>query len=229
MNNYKYLLFDADNTLFDFNKAERAAFLSLSRVSPDVFKDEHYESYHKINDSMWKSLERGEITKSHLKTLRFQKLYESFGHSADPEFVSHTAKEYESALGNGRFLIDGATEILEYLFPNYKIHIITNGLKEVQTNRFVGSGIEKYISTLFISEEIGYEKPDERFFNTVFDSIGDFDKRKYLVIGDSLSSDIKGAVSYGIDCVHFDPKGNGSAEFAVNYSIQKLNELKNIL
>ena len=156
MNNYKYLLFDADNTLFDFNKAEKSAFLSLGDQLPDVFSEENYGLYHKINDEMWKSLERGEITKAKLKTLRFERLLDAVGHPCSEETSASVAARYESALGNGRFLIDGALEILDYLYERYKIYIITNGLKAVQTKRFDGSLIEKYISKLYISEEIGY-------------------------------------------------------------------------
>ncbi len=229
MNNYKYLLFDADNTLFDFNKAEKAAFLSLGEGLPQIFSEETYDLYHRINDDMWKSLERGEITKSRLKTRRFELLFEALGYPCDESLAESTAKAYESALGNGRFMIDGAAPILEYLSAKYEIYIITNGLVNVQTKRFSGSELEKYIKKLFISEEIGFEKPDARFFETVLERVGDSDRDSYLVVGDSLSSDIKGAVNFGIDAVHFDPAGKGSGEYAVMTSVRHLSELRKFL
>lgn len=226
---YKYLLFDADNTLFDFDKAEKKAFLALSQIDDKVFSSDNYDKYHKINDICWKKLERREITKDKLKSERFAELYRSLGLVCDDDIIKRITAQYPLNLALGSELTEGAVETVAYLSKKYKIYIITNGLAEVQTKRFTASEIYRYVDDMFISETVGYDKPDVRYFDYTLSRIGDADKRKYLVIGDSITSDIDGAINSGIDCILYDPKGKGTFCRKVNDVISHLSELKNIL
>ena len=226
---YKYLLFDADNTLFDFNKAERKAFLGLSEIDEIVFCEENYERYHEINDKLWKKLERKETTKAELRSARFAELYLSLGLEVNTELIERITATYPKKLGLGCDLLDGARGTLAHLSNSYQIYIVTNGLSEVQKMRLERSSIKGYIIKMFVSEDVGFEKPDKRYFDHVLACIGDYDQNRYLVIGDSLTSDIDGAILYGIDCVYFDPNKKGTSGRDVTHIITNLDELCDVL
>lgn len=226
---YKYLLFDADNTLFDFDFSEKQAFLSLNKLYRAAFGEDTYEVYHKINDSLWKMLERGEIEKPCLRLERFRKYLSSLGQTFDEDIITLLAKNFQLSLSHNSTLIDGVGETIRYLSQKYKIYIITNGISHVQTGRFNASVLKEYVERLFISEEIGYDKPDNRFFERVLYEIGDSDKSSYLVIGDSLSSDIDGALGYDIDCIYYDPSDADCGGRHVTYRIKDIRELMDIL
>ncbi len=229
MKKYKYLLFDADNTLFDFNKAEKYAFLSVRAVCPAAFGEDTYHIYHAANDRMWKRLERGEITKEKLRSERFREYLSECRISFDEELIATITEYYPKSLGKCSFLLEDAYEVVCNLSCDYEIYIITNGLKDVQTARFSSSPIRKFIKNVFISEEVGYDKPDVRYFRTVIDAVGDPDTSKYLVIGDSLTSDIDGANAAGLDSVYFTPSGKEIGGRVVNFRISRLTELYGIL
>ena len=226
---YKYLLFDADNTLFDFDTAERMAFLSLSDVCPDAFDEVTYPVYHVINDGLWKALERKEITREKLRSERFRKYLEAVGAPSDDITVALVTKTYPERLSRRSDLINGATELLECLSGQYEIYLITNGITSVQLGRLGNSPIKKYVKDIFISEQIGFEKPDSRYFDHVIRVIGAGSKDECLVIGDSLTSDIDGAIGYGIDCAYFDRNRHGTDGRNVNYHVSDLSQLKEIL
>ncbi len=227
--NYKYLLFDADNTLFDFDKCEREAFLSLNYIAPSVFNLSTFSIYHEINDKLWKEVEKGNVSKYELKTERFRLLFDSLDLNTDHIDFRYVSQEYINKLSTQNFLIDGAYDLLEYLYPNYDMYIITNGLSTVQNTRLSSSIINRFIKKVFISGEIGYSKPDVRYFNYVMKSVGSFATSDYLIIGDSLTSDIKGALNSGIDCVYFKKSVTQKNSDTAKYNIESLLELKNIL
>lgn len=226
---YKYLLFDADNTLFDFNKAERKAFLSLSEIDDGVFNEENYTVYHEINDQLWKKLERKEITKTELRSARFIELYRALGRSVTCELINRITSLYPLRLALGCELTEGALDVVAHLSKNFQIYIVTNGITEVQTKRLELSEINGYIEKMFVSEAVGCEKPDKRYFDYVRNCIGDSDKSRYLVIGDSLTSDMDGAIAFGMDCVLYDPRQKGASGRNVTYTIAHLAELRNLL
>lgn len=226
---YKHLLFDADNTLFDFNYAEREAFLSLSDIDEVVFTAENYPLYHRINDAAWKLLEKGEITKDELKIRRFADLFKYLGMDVQCEKLCEIVSVYPERLADGSKLIDGAFEIIKELSKDFDIYIITNGISGVQNKRFRNSPICEFVNRMFVSEDIGYEKPSAKYFDYVLSEIGDGDTRNYLVIGDSLTSDIDGAIAYGIDCIHYDPGNFGSGGRRVNHTVSLLSEIFDIL
>ena len=227
MKKYKFLLFDADNTLLDFTKAEDTAIrmtMSAFGITPT---DELCKSYSRINDGLWKALERKEVTKEELKIKRFELFLKENSLVAD--YVLMT-KCYMDNLSKQSFVIDGAKELLCSLQSDYEIYIITNGIGFIQRSRMGASEINTLFKKLCISEEIGFEKPDQRYFERVFADIENFDPKRALIIGDSLSSDIRGAVNCGIDSCYFSPSGKlPTGNIQPTYTITKLSQLHNIL
>lgn len=200
---YDIILFDADGTLFDFARSEREAiietFCSLG-LEPD---DEMVDTYSRINDSLWKKLERGEIEKKVLFYHRFELFFEQYGVEADPK---RTAEIYMNRLAQKGFLLDGARDLCERLYGKKRLYIVTNGAEFVQRSRYAVSGIGKYFEEAFISDVIGHQKPSLKFFEYVESHIPDYDREKTLIVGDSLSSDMQGGIAAGIDTCWFNPE-----------------------
>lgn len=235
MKKYTCLLFDADNTLLDFSAAERNAFAQTCQTAGILYSDEGYRQYSHINDSLWKQLERGEITSEKLKCERFclwlhwycsSEKTEQVGETITPDFLRDT---YMNALGHQSDLMPDAEKVCRSLYERYPhMYIITNGIGEIQRARFAATPIRRYFKTLFISGEIGYAKPDVRFFDAVLKQIGTRDKREVLVIGDSLTSDMAGAIASGLDCCYLS-RDRIKPELPVTYTVPDLNALCEIL
>lgn len=227
MKKYFHILFDADNTLFDFDKSEETAFdLAVSKtalkVTPEVCAD-----YHEINESLWKLLEKGGIERSRLKTERFRLLFEKHG-ITDDSYLS-AANDYIYFLGLQTFEIDGVYEMLSRLKDHYGIYVITNGLTSVQESRFSRSRLTTLTNGAFISEKIGFAKPEKSYFDCVISSIGDRDLSHYIVVGDSLTSDIDGAIAYGIDCIWYNRNGASPSGRCPTYTVSKITDVEKIL
>jgi YjjG family noncanonical pyrimidine nucleotidase len=230
MKQYSYLLFDADETLFDFKKAEYEAFhLTCDKVEVP-FSDELYAVYSKINDDLWKLLEKGGTTLAELKLERFRQflVYLGLPEGEVTEKAPLMRDNYVEFLADQSFLMEGAVEVCRALSEKYTLYIITNGISRIQRKRFNASPLMEYITDLFISEEIGVAKPSSEYFDYVTAKIGESDRSKYLVIGDSLTSDMKGAVNYGVDSCFVNPKGV-STSLPVTYTVKKLTELCDFL
>lgn len=204
MMKYTTLLFDADGTLFDFHRSEAEAIreiMSLAGITPT---DALVAAYSEINLSMWKLLERGEIQKSELFYRRFEVFCETFGFSADAKKMAH---DYSAVLSQKSYLFDGAEALCQKLSQKAELYIVTNGLAAVQNGRYARCPLRPYIQKMFISDEIGYEKPDVRYFEAVTAQIPNFDRARTLIIGDSLSSDMRGGIAFGIDTCWYNPSG----------------------
>ena len=225
MRPYRTLLFDLDNTLMDFDRAERTAFFAACSAVGLCADEAVYRLYHEINDSLWKKLERGEITRARLLDLRYEMLLSDLGYS-DERRAHEISEAYFSALAQQRFLMPGAREVCGALALEYRLCLITNGTSVIQQSRLRGSGLEKYFSDVFISERLGVSKPAPAFFDAVFAAVGDFDRASYCVIGDSLSSDIAGAEASRLVAVWIDRTGGGDAQgHAVTCIIHDIREL----
>ena len=206
---YTTILFDADQTLLDFHRCEkeavREAFLNMGVITDD----DMIEEYSRINASLWKMLEKGEIEKKVLVYKRFEIFYEKYSINADPHL---TSSEYMKTLSTKAYLIDGAEELCQRLYGKARMYIVTNGVKSNQESRLSLCGLLKYFDGVFISECTGYEKPQIEFFDYVSQRIPSFDKSRTIIVGDSLSSDIKGGINYGIDTCWFAPSGKTAPE-----------------
>ena len=224
MQKYDTVLFDADETLLDFKKSEKEAIKATLLEFNVSSSPEIIETYSKINASLWKKLERREIDKISLKTERFRELRDRFGLSCDP---TEMAKVYEEKLSNQTYVLDGAKEICEILSKTCRLYIITNGIKYVQTKRFEQSGLKPHFREVFISEDIGFEKPDRRYFEAVAARIPDFDIRRTLIIGDSLTSDIAGGINFDIDTCWYNPKGLFGD--GMTYTVGSLSDIEKIV
>ena len=205
MKRFPVLLFDADNTLFDFDRAEDTA---LAQTLSDIGFDPSpalAEEYRKVNAAVWSEFERDEIDAETLKVERFRRFL-----SAHPEIGCDAAAMsaiYLSRLSRNGQLLPGAEEVLAVLAPGRTIGIITNGLEQVQTGRFESSPIRRFVDFIVISETVGYRKPMREFFDVALSRAGNPDRDDCLVIGDSLSSDIAGGNRCGIPTCWYNPAG----------------------
>lgn len=223
MPRFETLLFDADNTLFDFSSAEKKAITQTMQCFDIVPDTALIVAYSRINDEMWHRLERGEITKAALRTARFEEFCRQFGFSCD---ASQMASTYLGALSAQTALIEGALDVCRTLSGACRLYIVTNGIKSVQTRRFSASLLKDYFSGVFISEEIGFEKPHRGYFEAVARQIENFIPQRTLLIGDSLSSDIKGGIDAGLPTCWFNPERKKAPEdLAIDFEIAALHEL----
>jgi 2-haloacid dehalogenase len=224
---YPWLFFDADGTLFDYERAETTAFQNAIRAAGIAYEDAYLGIYRRINAGLWQALERGEITPAVLPVRRFGLLQEALQLSFSPEWMSAA---YLEQLALQTDLIDGALDVLHTLRSVSRIAILTNGLKAVQRSRLARCALCDYISDLIISEEIGAAKPDTAYFAAAFERLGNPPKGDVLLIGDSLSSDMRGGVDFGLDTCWFNPGGaTRPADMAITYEIARLRELLEIV
>lgn len=230
MNKYKYLLFDLDHTLWDFNRNSNASLLELfNSLNLSVYFsrfEDFLAEYHKINAILWDQYGRGKVSKTFVKYERFIRCLREAG-CKDDDLGKHMAEEYVRISPCKTHLVDGVKEVLETLAGKYEMYIITNGFIEVQYKKIRLSGLSPYFREIFISEEIGYQKPEAGFFQHIFKS-GNLTPRESLVIGDNLKTDIAGARDYGIDTVFFNP--DFEKDFiGATYQINKMQELLGIV
>lgn len=216
------LLFDLDNTLLDFNRAEKAAIsktLTHFGITPD---DSTLKRYSELNLKQWKLLELGKLTRAEVKIRRFELLFKEkhFDVSA-----TEAAKLYETLLAQGHYFMEGAEELLETLYGDYRLYLVTNGTLSVQKGRLKSSGIRRYFEDIFISEEIGYNKPSIEYFNCCFSKIPDLKKESAVIIGDSLTSDIQGGINAGIRTIWFNPNHETAKGIHPDYETDSLCSL----
>jgi 2-haloacid dehalogenase len=224
---YPWLWFDADGTLFDYNRAEGAALRNTFRSLTLPFEDSYLDVYREINQGLWQALERQEITQAVLRFRRFELLMEALQMSGSAEQMSSAYVEQLSICSE---LMEGAYEVLQALDGKSQIAIVTNGLQTVQRGRLENSTIKSFISELIISEEVEAAKPHASFFEAASARCGHPAKGDVLIVGDSLTSDIQGGVDYGIDTCWYNPMGGAKPEgLPITYEIRQLSELLDIV
>lgn len=223
MNNikkYKIVFLDIDDTILDFKKCELNAITkTIERYGVTATK-ELTDKYSEINQSLWKAFERKEISKPELLRKRFDMFFKELDVLVDADEVNYN---YLTYLSEETFLIDNAIFLLDSIYGKCKIYVITNAVERVQRSRLNKSGLLKYFDEVFISELIGYQKPDVRFFEEVYKQIGSPNKDEIIVLGDSLSSDIKGGVNFGVDTCYFNPHHKESEIKNYTYEIDNLS------
>ena len=220
---YPCLLFDADDTLFDYRRAEAEALRAAFEAFGIASRPEWLPVYQRVNAAAWRALEEGSVTPARLRVVRFEQLFAELGIALEPAAFSAV---YLRQLAAQAQLVEGALAVVEALRADHRIAIITNGLADVQRPRLALSPLASSIEHLFISEELGVAKPDPAFFDIALARMAVTDRRGVLVIGDSLSSDIAGGVASGLDTCWFNPdarpRGDGPA---ATYEIRRLDEL----
>lgn len=232
MKRYDFLLFDVDNTLLDFDRAEHDAFMDCLEMFGFERDEQLLVRYSTVNDRHWKMLERGEITRELLMWKRF----EAFSDECDLKPLDPHAfcDAYVRQLSQKSFLLDGALEVCRELSKSYTLCAITNGDARVQHGRFDPSPVYPYFHQTFISHEMGVDKPSGAYFDLVRAALPTLDPARTLVIGDSLTSDIAGGIAWGTDTCWLCPneqKRGAAAEKGLNptYTIAHLRELLDIL
>ena len=222
----EFLFLDLDDTILDFHKAERIA---LSKTILDFGvepTEEVLQLYHVINKWHWEQLELGTLTRAEVLVNRFGVLFEKLGKTVDP---TDCARAYEKNLSIGHYFLPGAEEAVERLSKKYRLFLASNGTASVQKGRMTSANLYRFFETVFVSQEIGYNKPSLDYFNACFAAIPGFDKEKALMVGDSLSSDIKGGINAGIRTVWVNPDHKDCGSIKPDYEIEALSQLEALL
>lgn len=223
MTPYSILLFDADNTLFNFDAGNRRAFSEVCRICHLPDTDELFHAYEAVNAEMWSAFDRGECTKDFLVVERFRLFLERAGLQADPVQCN---KIHLSTLATNTVLLPHALEVCRTLAQTHSLYIVTNAVAAVQKARLAASDLRPYITDAFISEDAGASKPSVAYFDYVFSRIPGITRENCLLIGDSPSSDLQGANNYGIPCCWYNPRDLARPDgMRINYEIRDLPEL----
>lgn len=220
---YSWLLFDADGTLFDYETAESKALAATFTDAGLPYEPATLEIYREINAEMWAAFERGEISQLDLHLARFERTLDALGLQSD---IPLFGERYLYNLGHSPDLIDGALEVVTALAKDHNLYLITNGIPAVQHTRLSLSPIRHHFQGITISGEVGCAKPNPRIFDAAFEGMGHPPKNEVLIIGDSLSADIRGGHDYGIDTCWYNPNGRtADPGLPITYTINSLHEM----
>ena len=223
----KHVLLDLDDTILDFHAAERTALAETFHAVGIEPTEERMARYSEINLEGWQMLERGEIDRREVLHRRFRILFSELG-IAVAEELAQSIYEYRLSLAHP--FMEGGRELLDALRGRYDMYIVSNGTAVVQDKRIKESEIGEYFKGIFISQRVGYDKPRREFFDFCFSEIEDFDHEAAIIIGDSLTSDIKGGLDAGILTCHFNPRGKPNAtDIIPHYTVRRLDEIPTLL
>lgn len=228
---YKFLLFDADNTVLDFDKAEENALYNAFAKYGLPYDQHVLTTYKRNNLYMWQQLELGLADKPTVRDKRFRMTFDELGLDVSDEQLVEISRCYEDGLHHGFAVIDHAEEVLQQLIDDgHTLILVSNGFLSVQVARMKGSGMGKYFPIRFISEQVGYSKPQKEFFDYAFDNIDGFEPSQAIIIGDSLTSDIQGGVNAGIATCWYNPNhAENTRGVRVDYEISDLRQLYEIV
>ena len=223
----EFLFLDLDDTILDFKKAERIAIAKTFRAFGIDPTEEVLELYHHINIAHWQMLERGELTRDEVVVQRFVALFRELGVSAD---AAACADLYSDNLAIGHYFLPGAEEAVISLHKKYRLFLASNGTASVQQGRMTSADLYRFFEIVFVSEELGYNKPEKGFFDSCFARISNFDPEKAIMVGDSLTSDILGGINAGIRTVWVNPGHKPHpAHIVPDYEIEALSQLEGLL
>ncbi len=226
---YNILLWDVDDTLLDFGYSERYAVRKCFELIGHEISDEWVERYSVINQTYWKRLEKGEVTKPQLLRGRFADLFKEMHIDISENELAVFQADYQTALGEVYCYRDSSYELCKKLSLNCRQFLITNGVESSQRSKLKLSGLDAFMEDIFISEVIGHVKPKKEFFDICLSKIPDCDKEKIILIGDSLTSDIMGAINAGIASCWYNPDKKVTSEIIPDYEINNLWDIINII
>ncbi len=198
---YRGVILDADNTLFDFSRSQRESLEAVLEDHPHLAARAH-APFETANQTVWHQYENGKITSQELRVKRFQLLFEELEISADPDVAD---ERYVNVLATKAYLLPGALELLRYLASRMPVVLGTNGLSSIQRGRVRRAGISRFFTGMVISDELGTPKPERGFFEACL-SFLEIPRRSALMVGDSATSDIRGALQAGIDACWYNPE-----------------------
>lgn len=223
---YDFILFDADDTLFDFQKTAEKCFSETCKKMGVPYKEGYYQIYRDINQGYWDLYSVGKVEKSVLKKMRFVDFGKAIGHEIDADKFMPV---YENGLSEISILYPESIPTLEKVKElGIKIYLITNGLANVQRGRLKLSGIGKYFDGIFISDEMGCSKPSKTYYDLVVSQIDGFNPKKALIVGDSLVSDIPLGLENGIDTCYLNHT-NEKTDLPITYEIKNVSEVLNVI
>ncbi len=223
----EFLFLDLDDTILDFHKAERIAIAKTIREFGVEPTEEILGRYHLINKWHWEQLELGKLTRAEVLVNRFGAL---FGELGVPVDAPACAKVYERNLSTGHWFLPGAEEALGELFGKYRLFLASNGTAIVQKGRMTSANLYRWFEEVFVSQEIGHNKPSKAYFEACFARIPGFDREKAMIVGDSLTSDILGGINAGLKTCWVNPgHGPGREDIRPDYEIEGLRQLPKLL
>ena len=222
----EFLFLDLDDTILDFHKAERIAISKTIREFGVEPTEEILNLYHSINKWHWEQLELGKLTRAEVLVNRFGVLFEKLGLEVD---APQCAKTYEINLSQGHWFLPGAEEAVDALSKKYRLFLASNGTAVVQKGRMTSANLYRFFEKVFVSQEIGHNKPSKAYFDGCFAQIPGFDPAKAMIVGDSLSSDIKGGINAGIRTVWVNPEHKPCGDIRPDYEIEALHQLEALL
>lgn len=219
----KAILIDIDDTILDFKKSSKKAFINTIKDFNLTYKDEYFSYFEQINSDLWRDQKLGKISIKNLFKKRSAMMIEYLGLGVDNNFFTETFSEN---LSHQAILVDGIEDLLSYLNNKYKLYAASNSVYKRQVSRLKKANLYNFFDGIFVSDTLGYEKPDGKFFEKIIDQI-DFNKNEVIMIGDSLKSDIVGAKNAQIKSIWFSEKDTENKIY--NYKVKNLSEIKKIL
>ena len=223
----EFLFLDLDDTILDFHRAERIALAATLRsfgVEPET---DVMDRYHIINQWHWEQLEKGLMTREQVQTGRFAVLFRELGMAVEPK---ECTARYQENLSRGHFFLPGAEEAVKRLSQKYRLYLASNGTASVQQGRLTSAGLYPVFEKVFVSQELGFNKPSIEFFNACTRQIPGYDPKKAMMVGDSLTSDIQGGINAGMATCWVNPThAPGRPDIRPDYEITALSELEGLL
>lgn len=224
---YDIVLLDADMTVWDFEASEKLALADTVESLGVPMTEEISAYYHKINDALWRAFDLKQVTKEELSYRRFADLLAFVGKTGEPLELN---RMYQRRLGEHSIMLPGAEDMVRTLAQRCTLYILTNGMHVAQVGRFEKSPIKPYIKEMFISEDMGCQKPDKEYFDKVFGLIGLEDKSRAVMVGDSLTSDIRGGINGGVDTIWYNPKHKPhDPKIMPTYTAYTMDEIVNLV
>ena len=222
----EFLFLDLDDTILDFHKAERIAIAKTIRDFGVEPTEEILHRYHIINKWHWEQLELGKLTRAEVLQNRFAVLFNELGVTVD---ATACARTYEKNLSQGHWFLPGAEEAVDALSKKYRLFLASNGTASVQKGRMTSANLYRFFEKVFVSQEIGHNKPSKAYFDACFAQIPGFDLSKAMIVGDSLTSDIKGGINAGMKTVWVNPGHAQATNIQPDYEIEALSQLEALL